>query len=142
MVSLDITLVYLIVLFCILMIFLQNVAFKPTLNLMEERRKRIYGRFEKAKKLEEEGEEILRKYEESIKSARDEGIQRKEALIAEARRIYEEEVSSERRKIGEELPKRKEEVFKSLEEEMKLVEKEMEGIGKKIAETLLGRSLE
>ncbi len=141
MVSLDITLLYITVLFCVLMVFLDRVAFKPTIDLMEERRKRIDGRFEEASKMEKRCREMMEEYENSIRRAREEGLEKKAALVGEGKRIFDQQVSEERRRIGEIIPKKKEEIEKKLKEEMALLEKEMEGVGKAIAETLLGRSL-
>ncbi len=141
MVSLDITLLYITVLFCILMVFLDRVAFKPTIDLMEERRKRIDGRFEEASRMEEKCKEMMEEYESSIKRAREEGLEKKAALVGEGKKIFDEKVSEERRRLGEIIPKKKEEIEKKLREEMALLEREMEGVGRLIAETLLGRSL-
>ncbi len=123
------------------MLFLENIAFKPTIKLVEERRKRIYGRLEKAEKLKREREELEKKYESSMEKARDEGMAKKEAIAAEGKKLYDEEVSKERRRVGEFIPQKREEILKKLEAELAQLKKEMEAPGIKIAETLLGRSL-
>ncbi len=142
MVSLDASLIWLIILFCALMIFLEKVAFKPTVELFEERRKRTYGRLERAKALAKEKSKLEEKYKSSIRSATEEGINTKKSIIEEGKKLFDEKISEERKKIGEIILNRKEEIAKRLEEQLSILEHEMRKPATKIAETLLGRNIQ
>ncbi|MFN3921071.1 MAG: hypothetical protein ACK4K4_01565 [Caldimicrobium sp.] len=141
MLKFDITLIVQIVEALILAVILNFILIKPIISFLEDRKRQFKGLEEEIEGLLREAEEGLKRYHEALNEARKEGIQKREALKEEARRLEKEELS----KILKEVEAKKrdwESAFKREFEKLRgelLAQKEI--YAQLITEKLLGRKL-
>jgi F-type H+-transporting ATPase subunit b len=86
-VDVDLTAVWPIVLFVVLIIVLKPMLFDPMLQLFEERERRIDGAKLAARKMDQASSEALTKYESEMKKARSAGNAEREAQRAEGLKV-------------------------------------------------------
>jgi len=130
-----------IVVFILLVLICGPLLIRPTMRLIEERRRRNEGARSRAKEIEEENEARLGTIEETLGTARTEGnaereeirmakVQRAESLMADAREEARKEIEAMRRRIEEEMEKAR-----------KTLKAEIETLARDIAARLLGREV-
>src|SRR6267142_3163779 len=85
MISLDISILYQIILFIVLWLILNKILFQPYLHLLEERERRTIGAEHDSTDLEHEGARLRAQYEEKIAQAQADGYTAKEAILQQAR---------------------------------------------------------
>jgi F-type H+-transporting ATPase subunit b len=141
MISLDLTLVFQIIGFFILLIILNRFLYNPVLRVLKERDEKIGGAVKKAAETEKEVAEGLVTYDKKIKEAavkgheernriRQAGIDREKELLEAARSAAAAEISEMR----QELVKNKQAALSSLKEEART-------ISGNIAEKILERKI-
>lgn len=139
MLKFDLTLIVQIIEALFLAIVLNFILIKPIMSFLEERKKQFKGLEEEIENLLKEAEEGLKKYQEALNEARKEGIQKREALKEEARKIEKEELT----KILKEVEAQKREWESTFKSEFEKLRGELlaqkENYAKLIAEKLLGR---
>ncbi|HNR52841.1 MAG TPA: ATP synthase F0 subunit B, partial [Deltaproteobacteria bacterium] len=127
--------------FLLLMFILNKILYKPILKVLDERDARIVGGQEKAKKLLEESQSILKSYNDKLYSAkidamtvkntsRKQAVDQANMIIEDARRNAETIVLNVQKEMAEEI----ERVKKELEPELGV----MAGT---IAQQILGRKV-
>ena len=85
MISLDISLLYQIILFLVLWLLLNKILFQPYLHLLEQREHRTTGAEHEYAELEHEASRLRAQYEERISQANLAGYATKEAIVQDGR---------------------------------------------------------
>jgi len=136
----DISLVYQMINFLILLFVLNLVLYKPIRNVILERRAKIEGMQNAAKKAADDlvaGEE---EYKNGLKQARAEGLKKKEAFIEEASKEEKEIIDRINKKAQANLAQIKKQVADETEQARKALEGEVAEYARAIGEKILGRA--
>ncbi len=136
----DISTVYQMVNFLVLLFMLNLVLYKPIRKVMLERKAKIKGMRQKAKKADSDlvaGEEI---YKDGLKVARTKGLKEKETFIDEASKEEKEILDKINKKAQANLAKIKQQVADETEQARKSLEGDVEAYAKAIGEKILGRA--
>ncbi len=127
--------------FLLLMFILNKILYKPILKVLDEREARIVGGQEKAKKLVDESQSILKSYNEKLYSAkidamtvknssRKQAVDEANVIIEDARRNAETIVLDVQKEMAEEIARVKSEL-----------EPEIGVMAGTIAQQILGRKI-
>src|SRR4249920_147028 len=117
MISLDISILYQVVLFVLLWLVLSKLLFKPYLGLLEERERRTTGAQHDSVDLEDEGARLKIQYEEKIAQAQAAAYAAKEAIMQEARRQRETILSQARDEASKSLQQVRTDIASALQRE-------------------------
>jgi len=141
MISLDLSVVYQIVLFLVLWFVLGKVLFRPYLKLLEEREGKTAGARQDTAELEREGARLKAQYEERIAQAQAAGGAAKESILQEARRRREQVLSQARQEAATTLELERREVARQVAGERQLAAAEATTVARQMASKILGRNL-
>ncbi|MGH7793882.1 MAG: ATP synthase F0 subunit B [Candidatus Binatia bacterium] len=141
MISLDISILYQVVLFVILWLILNKILFKPYLKLLEERERRTTGAQQDSSDLEHEGARLRAQYEEKIAQARSAGYAAKEEILQNARLDRENILAEAREEAAQILEGVRRELAIALEEERRLAAAEAAALAAEMASKALGRKV-
>ncbi len=141
MISLDISVVYQIVLFLVFWAILSKILFRPFLNVLEERERSTSGTRREAGDLEHEGERLRAQYEEKIAQAEASGNALKESILQEARQQREAILSRAREEATTTLQNARQEVQSQLEVERRRAAAQITGLATDMVSKILGRSV-
>ncbi len=136
----DITLLYQMINFLVLLFVLNLVLYKPIRKVLLERKARIEGMQEGAEKASTDlvaGEDA---YKEGLKQARAEGLKSKEAFIEEASKEEKEIIDGINKKAQANFAEIKQQVAAETEQARKALEAEVDAFAKTIGEKILGRA--
>ena len=136
----DISLVYQMINFLILLFVLNLVLYKPIRNVLLERKAKIEGMQEGAQKASNDlvaGEEA---YKDGLKQARSKGLKEKEIFIEAASQEEKEIIGRINKKAQANLVEIKKQVADETEQARKTLETEVEAYAKAIGEKILGRA--
>ncbi|MGC9109392.1 MAG: hypothetical protein ACP5HI_03995 [Caldimicrobium sp.] len=141
MLKFDITLLVQIIEALILAVLLNSLLIKPIMATLEERRRQFEVLEKEIDDLIKQAEEGIKNYQEALNQARVEGVQKREALKEEARRLEREEIA----KVLKEVELQKAEWERAFKEEFtKLREailSQKEFFAHLMVEKLLGRKV-
>ena len=141
MISLDLSVVYQIVLFLVLWFVLSKVLFRPYLNLLEEREGKTAGARQDTADLEREGADLKAQYEERVAQAQAAGGAAKESIVQEARQRRERVLSQGRQEAATTLEHARREVASQLAGEQQLAATEVATVARQMASKILGRNI-
>ena len=141
MISLDLSVVYQIVLFLVLCFVLSKVLFRPYLKLLEEREGKTAGARQDTDKLEREGARLKTLYEERIAHAQAAGGAAKEAILQEARQRREQVLNQARQEAAATLELARRELASQGAGERQLAAAEAATVARQMASKILGRNL-
>jgi len=136
----DISLVYQMINFLILLFVLNLVLYKPIRNVLLERKAKIEGMQKGAEKASSDlvaGEDA---YKDGLKQARSKGLKEKEILIEEASQEEKGIIDKINKKAQANLVEIKKQVAMETEQARKTLEGEVEAYAKAIGEKILGRA--
>jgi F-type H+-transporting ATPase subunit b len=136
----DISAVYQMINFLILLFVLNLVLYKPIRNVLLERKAKIKGMQKGAEKAASDlvaGEDA---YKNGLKQARSEGLKNKEAFLDEASQEEKEIIDKINKKAQANLAQIKKQVADETEQARKALEGEVEAFAKAIGEKILGRA--
>ncbi|MBT6338917.1 MAG: ATP synthase F0 subunit B [Desulfobacula sp.] len=136
----DISLVYQMINFLILLFVLNLVLYKPIRNVLLERKAKIEGMQEGAQKASNDlvaGEDA---YKDGLKQARSKGLKEKEIFIEAASQEEKEIIGRINKKAQANLVEIKKQVADETEQARKTLETEVEAYAKAIGEKILGRA--
>ena len=136
----DISLVYQMINFLILLFVLNLVLYKPIRNVLLERKAKIEGMQEGAQKASNDlvaGEDA---YKDGLKQARSKGLKEKEIFIEAASQEEKEIIGRINKKAQANLVEIKKQVADETEQARKALETEVEAYAKAIGEKILGRA--
>lgn len=141
MISLDLSVIYQIVLFLVLWFVLDKVLFRPFLKLLEEREGKTAGALHDTADLEREGARLKAQYEERITQTQAAGGAAKEAILQEARQRREQVLSQARQEATATLDHARREVARQVAGERQLAAAEAATVARQMASKILGRNL-
>lgn len=136
----DISLVYQMINFLVLLFVLNLVLYKPIRNVLLERKAKIEGMQNGAEKAQSDlvaGEDA---YNNGLKQARSKGLKSKEAFIEEASKEEKEIIDRINKKAQANLADIKKQVAQETEQARKALEAEVDIYAKAIGEKILGRA--
>ncbi len=141
MLKFDVTLLIQIIEALILALLLNSLLIKPIMSTLEERRRQFKVLEKEIDDLIKQAEEGIKNYQEALNQARLEGMQKREALKEEARRLEREEIA----KVLKEVELKKAEWEKAFKEEFarlrESVLSQKEFFAHLMVEKLLGRKV-
>ena len=141
MISLDLSVVYQIVLFLVLWFVLSKVLFRPYLKLLEEREGKTAGARNETADLESAGARLKAQYEERIAQAQAGGGAAKESIVQAARQRREQVLNQARQEATAILERVRREVASQVAGERQLAAAEAATVARQMASKILGRNL-
>jgi F-type H+-transporting ATPase subunit b len=127
--------------FLILIAVLNWLLVKPTLRILEERRQRVEGSEEEAKRLKAENEKILLEYEQSLNEARVTAGQQKERLRLEGIERENEIIRTSREEAKKAVEETKEKIELERKNASLAMKEEVKALSEEITRKVLGRDL-
>ena len=131
----------LIVLFVVLIVPANALVLKPLLRVIDERDERIGGTRAKAGRLEQEAAEILARYEQAVREARDDGERARRALLTEVRSETQREIAAARGDAETRLDGARAEIAAALESARGSLRGQAQDLARQAASQVLGRAL-
>ena len=141
MISLDISILYQMVIFLVLWLILRPVLFRPYMGLLEEREHETIGAAIDTSQLERQGAQLKAEYEEKIAQARGAGAAAKEAIVLAARQERERMLSQARDEAARMVEGVRQDVQAQLEKERALAQAEVAGVAQDMVSKILGRKV-
>lgn len=141
MLDIDITLVYQMIGFVVLMFIMNSLLYKPLLKILKERDERIGGTLESASKSEKEVDEGLKEYEKRLRDATTRGVEARNKLKQEGLNREKEIIEAAREQATEELTVIKRGIEKSKREAVTQLKTETKTLSQSIAEKILDRKV-
>ncbi len=136
----DISLVYQMINFLILLFVLNQVLFKPIRKVLLDRQSKIQSLEEGVTGAVSELRSREDSYREGLKKARGEGLKNKQACVEEAGRQEREILEQINRKAQANLAQIRQQVATEAEQARKALEKEIDFFARAIGEKILGRA--
>ncbi len=141
MIDIDITLLWQIANFIILLIALNFILFKPIRQVMREREQGISSAFGDAKAAAERMQKILEQYNASLAEAKQKAVATYNAIYQQGLDSQRTMISAERAKAGEMLDKARAEITAASTAARTDLKKEAERLSQDITTKLLGRAV-
>jgi F-type H+-transporting ATPase subunit b len=141
MISLDISILYQVILFVVLWMILSKVLFKPYMSLLDERELKTTGAQHDSADLEHEGAKLKRQYEDKIAQAEAAAYAAKDAILQDARQQRETILSQAREEASKALEQVRRDVTSALEREKQLANDEVATLAQEIVTKVLGRTV-
>ena len=141
MISLDISILYQVVLFIVLWLILNKVLFQPYLHLLEERERRTSGAEHDSADLEPEGSRLRAQYEEKISQAQAAGYAAKDGIVQDGRQQREKILAQAREDAAGALERVRHEVAAALAQEKQLAATEAAVVAGEMVSKALGRKV-
>lgn len=141
MINIDITLVYQVIGFFILLVILNRLLYKPVQALLAEREERIAGTLEKAAKSGTDVEQGLADYEKRLKEAAVKGHEQRNKLKQQGLEREKEILDAARVEASKELNTMRGELAESKKSALASLREEAGNISKEIAEKILERKV-
>ena len=139
MLDLDITLLYQMIGFVVLLFLMNSLLYKPLLKILADRDEKIDGTLRNASETEGKVASGLADYEKRIKEATISGIEAKNKLRQEGLNREKEVIEAARAKGAQEIGAMKKELEKSKKEALARLKAETKSISQSIAEKILDR---
>ena len=136
----DISAIYQMINFLVLLFVLNLVLYKPIRNVLLERKAKIEGMQNGAQKATKDlvaGEDA---YKDGLKQARSQGLKEKETLVEGASKEEKEIIDRINKKAQANLVEIKNQVADEIGQARKILEGEVEAYAKAIGEKILGRA--
>jgi F-type H+-transporting ATPase subunit b len=141
MISLDISILYQVVLFVILWLILNKILFQPYLKLVEDREQKTTGAQHDFYDLEHEGARLRVQYDEKIAQARSAGYTAKEQILQNAQVERERILTGAREEAAQILERVRQELVTLLEQERQVAATEAAALAAEMASKALGRKV-
>jgi F-type H+-transporting ATPase subunit b len=141
MISLDISILYQVILFVILWLILNKVLFQPYIHLLEERERRTSGAEHDSADLEQEGARLRAQYEEKIAQAQAAGYAAKDGIVQEGRQQREKVLAQAREDASSALERVRQDVAAALAQEKQLAATEAAVVAGEMVSKALGRKV-
>lgn len=135
------TLLTLLLFFALLIFPVNALLFRPILRVLDARTEKIAGTRLRAEKLAAEADEVLARYQGSIREVREEAEQDRKARLAEARRESADRSAGARAEAESEIEQARQEIRAGLAEARSQLRPQAEQIAREAAARVLGRSL-
>jgi F-type H+-transporting ATPase subunit b len=137
----DISLVYQMINFLILLFVLNQLLYKPIRKVLLERKAKIQGLESGVEKANADLSSQEESYKNGLRQARSEGLKEKEAFVEEGSKQEREIIDQINQKAQANLARIKKQVADETEQARKALEDEVEVFAKAIGEKILGRAI-
>jgi len=141
MISLDISILYQVILFVVLWLILKRLLFQPYLKLLQERERKTSGAELDSSELEHEAARLRAQYEETIAQARTAGYAAKEEILQRARSEREKVIAAARAEAAQILDRVRREIATAVAEERRIATAEAAALAREMASKALGRKV-
>lgn len=141
MINIDYTIWIQMANFLALMFILNLLLYKPILGIIDRRKKQIQDAEEEIKRLNREVEERMAAYEEKLRLAKMEALEKKLEIIREGTEQGKSFIEAAKGEIPGMMEKFHEEIGKEISDARRILTDQSRGISIEITEKLLGRSL-
>ncbi len=135
------TLPVLLVAFVVVTLVLDPLIFQPLMKVMDEREERIDGARRRADQVQQQAEEALSRYQESIRGAHDDATAERRRRLGIAREGLVRLTNQAKEEAEGEVARAREELSASLDEARDSLRQAADGLAVLAAERILGRSL-
>ncbi len=136
----DISAVYQMINFLILLFILNMVLYKPIRTVLLERKAKVENLEGGVEKAFADLETQKQTFKDGLRQARNEGLKKKESFIDEATAQEKEIIEQINKKAQANFAQIKQQVAEETEQARKALEAEVEGYAKAIGEKILGRA--
>lgn len=141
MLNIDSTFFIQVINFIILIVVLNWLLVKPTLRVLEERKVRVEGSEEEARRLTAEADKNIQDYEQSLATARIDAGRQKEQIRMEGIERENEIIKAAREQSRKTVEDMKLRIEKEAREASSVMKNEVKALSAQIAEKVLGRSV-
>ena len=141
MLNIDATFFIQVINFLILIAVLNWLLVKPTLRVLEERRARVEGSEEEARRLTDEADKNIAEYERGLAEARIDAGKQKERIRTEGIERENEIIRAAREQSRKTVEDMKQRIEKEAHEASSVMKNEVKALSAQIAEKVLGRSI-
>ena len=142
MISLDYTLFLQMVNFLALIFILNLLLYKPILGIIDKRKKRLQDTEEGIRQLQQSVEERMAAYEEKLRLAKLEALEKKNEIIKEGADVAKGLLETARSEIPAMMEQFHGELSREISEAKNILTNQSRRISVDIAEKLLGRSIQ
>lgn len=142
MISIDYTLWVQMANFLILMFILNLLLYKPILGIIDKRKKQLQDTEEEIKRLNQSVEERMAAYEEKLRQAKMDAVEKKQEIIKEGAERAKSIIDAAKGEIPGMMEKFHGEMNREVDEARRTLTNQSKKISVEIAEKLLGRSLQ
>ncbi len=136
-----VTVPVLIIFFVVVTLIVNPLIFRPLMKVMDDRAERIDGARRRADQVQQQAEEALSRYEESIRGAHDEATAERRRRMGIAREGLVRLTNQAKEEAEGEVARAREELSASLDEARASLRQAADGLATLAAERILGRSL-
>jgi F-type H+-transporting ATPase subunit b len=131
----------LVAIFGLLVFPVNALIFKPIFRVLDERDAKIVGTREKAERMFADAEEVLSRYETSVREVRAEAEQARKQVLEAARSVGSANTAEARGEAEREVAGAREEVASALDAARSGLRAQAEGLARDVAAQALGRPL-
>jgi F-type H+-transporting ATPase subunit b len=128
--------------FILLMLILNVLLYKPILGIIDKRKKQLQDTEEEIKRLNQSVEERMAAYEEKLRQAKIDAVEKKQEIIKEGSERAKSIIDAAKGEIPGMMEKFHGEMNKEVDEARRTLTNQSKRISVEIAEKLLGRSLQ
>lgn len=139
MISLDISILYQVVIFLVLGLILTKLLFRPYLELLDERERQTTGARHDSGDLEHDGARLKAEYENKLAQGRSAGTAARDAIIQEGRQERERLLQQARVEAAQTLEQVRRDIQNELERERGMALAEVAGVAQDMVSKILGR---
>jgi F-type H+-transporting ATPase subunit b len=141
MVDINISLLYQLINFIVLLVALNFILYKPVLAIMRERQQTIGGAFTDAKTAQEKMQSLLERYNVSLAEAKQKSTAAFNTLYQQGLDAQRDMIAAERAKAGELMDKARAEIVAASNAAKADLKKDAEKLAQDISVKLLGRAV-
>ncbi len=141
MIDINISLLYQLINFIVLVIALNFILFKPIRQIMQEREQGISSALEDAKAAQNRMQSLLENYNASLAESKQKATSAYNAIYQQGLDAQRDMISAERTKAGEMLDKARAEIAAAANSARADLKKEAERLSQDITSKLLGRAV-
>ncbi len=141
MIQLNVTLLFQLVNFLLLLVILNAILYKPILAKIREREARINGDKEKADQLAKKVQDQENRHQEALASARQTAAQEKASLMADSKRTESEILDKARNEASKIVEEMKSTIEAETTQVRAALQAQMTPLAGSIAQKILGRSV-
>ena len=134
-------LVPLVVFFALLVLPVNALILKPIFRVLDAREEKITGTRQHADRLVAEADEVLQRYEQTVREVRQDAEQDRKQTLEQARAASAATTADVRNESKQEVARAREEVAAALDEARTELRVQSEGLAKEVAARALGRAL-
>jgi F-type H+-transporting ATPase subunit b len=137
----EFTLPLLIVVFLLLIVPINRLIFRPVFQVLDLRKDRIDGNRSRAEMLSKQAEEVLARYERSVREVREDAERRRREQLEAARSETAQRTAEARAGAERDFGRAREEIAAALDQARASLRAEAEDLANEAAARILGRSL-